>query len=120
MSAGTWDRELDDLAGRLAQEGAIAPAQAELLQRLVAEVSALTRGQKGRPDAVARTAVPLTPSERRELEALLAARFGGGRPVTYEVDPAVLGGIWLRLGDHVVDGSLRGRLEALRRQMTAS
>ena len=120
MSAGTWDRELDDLAGRLAQEGAIAPAQAELLQRLVAEVAMLTRGQKGHPEVVARSAVPLTASERRELEALLAARFGGRRPVTYQVDPAVLGGIWLRVGDRVVDGSLRGGLEALRRQMAVS
>jgi F-type H+-transporting ATPase subunit delta len=120
MSAGTWDRELGDLAGRLAQEGAIAPAQAELLQRLAAEVSALTRSQKGRPEAVARTAVPLTDSERRELEKLLAARFATARPVTYEVDPALLGGVWLRVGDRVVDGSLRGRLDSLRRQLTVS
>lgn len=120
MSAGAWDRELSDLARRLGQEGSIDAAQAELLQRLVAEVSSLTGAKRARPDIVVRAAVPLTPAERREFEGLLAARFGAGRRVSYEVDPSILGGIWLRVGDRIVDGSLRGRLQALRRQMNVS
>ncbi|HOG45411.1 MAG TPA: F0F1 ATP synthase subunit delta, partial [Anaerolineae bacterium] len=47
-----------------------------------------------------------------------ARRFGTGQPVTFAVDPTVLGGVWLRVGDRIIDGSLRGRLEALRKQLT--
>ncbi len=117
MSAETWDRELASLTGKLGQEGAISAAQAEMLERLAAEVSALTRERRGQRAALVRTAVPLTEKERAQIEALIARRFGAGRRVTFEVDPQVLGGAWLRVGDRIIDGSLRGRLEALRHQM---
>ncbi|HPL30036.1 MAG TPA: F0F1 ATP synthase subunit delta, partial [Anaerolineae bacterium] len=97
----------------------IDPSQADLLKRLVSEVGALTRGrQPHRPGIIVRTAVPLAPAERTELEQVLARRFGTGQPVTFAVDPTVLGGVWLRVGDRIIDGSLRGRLEALRKQLT--
>ncbi len=117
MSAETWDSELAGLASQLGQQGAINPAQAEMLRRLVAEIGARAAKRPQRPEVVVRTAVPLTPEERSQLEGLLARRFGPRRPATFEVDPQVLGGVWLRVGDRIVDGSLRGRLETLRKQM---
>jgi len=118
MSGEGWD-EFADLTARLSHDDAISPAQADMLRRLVAEVGALTRGQPGER-IVVRTAVPLTPDERSQLEELLARRFGPGRRLAIEVDPQILGGIWLRVGNQIIDGSLRGRLEALRRQLTAA
>lgn len=67
-----------------------------------------------------RTAVALAPEDRAEFEKSLARRFGPGYRVAFEEDPQVLGGVWLRVGDRVIDGSLRGRLEALRKQMGGS
>ncbi len=118
MSAEGWERDLSSLADKLGQGGTIDPTQAEALRALVAEVGALTRerpGRRGR-EVLVRTAVALSPEERASLEQALARRFPG-RPVAFEVDPQVLGGVWLRVGDQIIDGSLRGRLEALRKRM---
>ncbi|MCL6429891.1 MAG: F0F1 ATP synthase subunit delta [Anaerolineae bacterium] len=120
MSGETWQSEISNLAGGLGREGAISPEQAEMLQRLAEEIGGLTRSRTSRDEAIVRTAVPLTPEERAELERLVAARFGRGRRVVFQVDPELLGGVWLRVGGRIVDGSLRGRLEALRRQMGAT
>lgn len=120
MSGEGWESELSSLASGLGRQGAISPEQAEMLQRVIAEIGALIPARTSRADAIVRTAVPLTVDERAELERLLAQRFGPGRRLAFEVDPSLLGGVWLRVGGHVVDGSLRGRLEALRRQMGAA
>ncbi len=40
--------------------------------------------------------------------------------LTTDVDPAVLGGAVIRMGDTVIDGSVRGRLERLERQLMGS
>jgi F-type H+-transporting ATPase subunit delta len=119
MSAEGWDRELASLADQLGQGGAINPAQADLLKRLASEVGALVgeRGRRREREIVVRTAVPLTPDERAEFEKVLARRFGPGYRVVFEEDPQVLGGVWLRAGDRIIDGSLRGRLQSLRKQM---
>lgn len=120
MSGETWDRELADLADALGRRGTIDPEQAEVLKRLVAEVGTLTADRAGRDVITVRTAVPLTADERSQLEELLIRRFGARWRVTFEVDPQLLGGVWLRVGARIIDGSLRGRLDALRSQMTAA
>lgn len=119
MSAESWDRELASLADKLGQGGTINPAQADLLKRLATEVGALMQERGGRSarEIVVRTAVPLTPEERAEFQRVLGQRFGPAYRVVFQEDPQVLGGVWLRVGDRIVDGSLRGRLEALRKQM---
>ena len=119
MSGETW-RDLGDLAEALGGQGAIDPAQVEMLRQLVVEIGGLTAGRGGRGAITVRTAVPLAPDERSRLQELLARRFGAGRRVTFEVDPQVLGGIWLRVGPRIIDGTLRGRLEALRRHMASA
>ncbi len=117
MSAGAWDGDLADLARNLGQQGSISPGQAEMLERLLAEVSSLTGGRARQRGVLVRTAVALTAGERSRFEELLGRRFGKGRRVAFEVDPELLGGVWLRVGDRIVDSSLRGRLRLLRRQM---
>jgi F-type H+-transporting ATPase subunit delta len=66
-----------------------------------------------------RVAVELTADESRVLRAVLEGYFG--RPVELEVqlDPGILGGVWVRVGDVVIDGSLQGRLETLRHYLHA-
>lgn len=117
MSGATWGRELGDLSRSLGQQGAINPSQADMLERLVAEVSSLTGLRAARHEVIVRTAVELTADERSRLGELVARRFGPGRRVTYEVDAGLLGGVWLRVGDRIIDSSLRGRLQFLRKQL---
>lgn len=75
-------------------------------------------GRKQRVDALVRSAVPLTDDERQALETRLRGRYGQDLPIAYEVDPAILGGLVLRVGDRYIDGSVANRLGQLRRALT--
>ena len=65
------------------------------------------------------TAVPLTPEQTAALERSLEARTGKDILLETEVDPSVLGGVLVRIGDTVLDGTVRGNLERLREQLLA-
>jgi ATP synthase F1 delta subunit len=67
--------------------------------------------------AEATTAVPLTDDQRARLTAVLA-RVTGRRVVLDErVDPDVLAGVRVRVGDRLIDGSAAGRLQRLRDEL---
>jgi len=65
------------------------------------------------------SAVALTADERRQLEEKLRRRFGVSLEFDYTVDPALLGGLRVRVGDTFIDGSVASRLETLRGQLAA-
>ena len=65
------------------------------------------------------SAVPLTDEERDALAAALAQRTGKQILLQVSVQPEILGGVMLRMGDTVVDGSVRSRLEQLRARLSA-
>jgi F-type H+-transporting ATPase subunit delta len=67
--------------------------------------------------AVVRTAVELEPSERERLATALGSLYGRDVHLNVLVDPEVLGGIRVELGDDVIDGSIAGRLDDARRRM---
>jgi ATP synthase F1 delta subunit len=74
------------------------------------------RTETDEADAEVWSAVPLTDAETRALED----RLRGRRPdldVSYHVDPALLGGLIVRVGDRYVDGSLATRLGKLRQEL---
>ena len=60
------------------------------------------------------SALPLTPDEQEAVRRDIVARLGGSPTVVFRVDPNILGGIVIRVGDKVVDASVAGRLEGLR------
>lgn len=65
------------------------------------------------------SAVPLTEAEKQALQEQLVARFGTDLEFQYEVDASLIGGIHLRVGDQVIDGSVAGKLAALRDGLAA-
>jgi F-type H+-transporting ATPase subunit delta len=71
-------------------------------------------------DATITSAVELTPAQRQTIESDLSQRYGAGISVSYEVDPSLIGGLILRVGDQVLDNSLRTRLSAIQRNMLTS
>jgi F-type H+-transporting ATPase subunit delta len=71
-------------------------------------------------DATITSAVELTPAQRQTIESDLAQRYGAGISVSYQVDPTLIGGLILRVGDQVLDNSLRTRLSAIQRNMLSS
>jgi F-type H+-transporting ATPase subunit delta len=60
------------------------------------------------------TAVPVADSEAERLRGRLAEASGKTVTLSRKVDPAVVGGIVLRIGDNLIDASVRGRLDGLR------
>ena len=63
------------------------------------------------------SALPLSAAEQDLVRQELLSQVGATASVTFRVDPAILGGLVLRVGDQVVDGSLAGQLEDLRLSM---
>lgn len=60
------------------------------------------------------SALPLTPEEQEVVRRDILARLGGQATVAFRVDPSILGGLVVRVGDKVLDGSVAGRLETMR------
>jgi F-type H+-transporting ATPase subunit delta len=71
-----------------------------------------------RQEAVAevRTAIPLSEDQRTRLADALGRATGKHVSVKVVVDPSVLGGVVARIGDTVIDGTVRHRLEQLKEQ----
>jgi F-type H+-transporting ATPase subunit delta len=63
------------------------------------------------------SATELTADEVRALTQRLEQSTGGRIALQVDVDPDLLGGIVVRVGDRMIDGSVRGRLERLRNQL---
>lgn len=87
---------------RLDQLAAIAAA----FERLLDEAKGIVRG-------TVVTAVPLGAAKKGELAASLGKKAGSEVELGFEVDPGILGGIVLRLGNTIMDASLRAQLTAL-------
>lgn len=110
-------------------EGKASPAATRLAARAVASrersiEAALDRYQKvaaerqHRVIAVVRTAIVLTEDEHNRLAAALRRVYDREVQLNVIVDPAVLGGIRVELGDDVIDGTVAGRLDDARRRLT--
>lgn len=96
--------------GLLDQVGAIADAFADFASTIPAAPL----------DAAVTSAVPLTPTQQEAILADLRQRYGAGVTVDFTVDPSLIGGLIIRVGDQVLDNSLRTRMSALQRNMLAS
>ncbi len=60
------------------------------------------------------SATPLSDGARAEIEANLGRLYGEGLTVSLTVNPALVGGLRVRVGSDVYDGSIHGRLERLK------
>jgi len=98
--------------GKLAQIGDIAAEY----QRLVD----IYHGVEGVETAEVITAIPLDEAYQLKLAERITAIVDKPIVLKTKVDPAILGGIVIRVGDRLIDGSLRSKLEALRKELGAS
>jgi F-type H+-transporting ATPase subunit b len=65
------------------------------------------------------SALPLSADEQATVTGELAAQLGGDPEVDFSVDPAILGGLRIQVGDRIIDGSVAGRLDALGQSLRA-
>ena len=68
-------------------------------------------------DAHVTTAVELDPDQLAKIEQKLSTSLRATVRTTTRVDPAILGGMIVRVGDRVFDGSVRTRLKRLRQEL---
>jgi len=73
--------------------------------------------QRGEIDAEVSAARPLTEAEMNELKAVLKAKLGREARLSTKIDPALLGGLVVKVGSRMIDSSLRTKLEGLRSAM---
>ena len=62
------------------------------------------------------SALPLTEEEQETLRKDILSKTGA-QAVTFRVDPSILGGVIVRVGDKVIDGSVAGQLQLLREKL---
>jgi F-type H+-transporting ATPase subunit b len=62
------------------------------------------------------SALPLNPEEESTVRQEVLTRIGA-KQIAFRVDPAILGGLVIKVGDKVMDNSVAGRLEGLRQNL---
>jgi len=87
---------------------------------VVAELRREINQRLGISEARVTSARKLDEKERRQLEKQIAEHTGGTVEAQFEEDGALLGGVVVQVGSTVYDGSVRGRLDRLREELTAS
>ncbi len=63
------------------------------------------------------SALPLSPEEEKTVKENILAKAGSPATVTFRVNPSILGGLVIRVGDKVLDGSVAGQMEELRQAL---
>jgi F-type H+-transporting ATPase subunit delta len=91
----------------------------EQLPQVAAEFRRLDNARQGITEATATAAAELTPAEVEAITRRLEQLTGGRVELDVQVDPSLLGGLIVRVGDRLIDGSVRGRLERLRNRLVA-
>ena len=110
----TVSKPVLNLIGLMLRRGRI-----EQLPRVAAEYRRLDNARQGITLATATSAAPLSPDEIRALTARMEELTGGRVELDLRTDPSLLGGLVVRIGDRLIDGSVRGRLERLRNQLVS-
>ncbi len=77
------------------------------------------RAERGITVAQVTTAEPLTDDEEALVREKLVALTGNTIEITSTIDPDIIGGIVVRIGDQVIDGSVRNKLERMRTRLVA-
>ena len=89
----------------------------ESLTTVSAEYARLLNRERGIVEAVVTSAAPLDAAQTDALRARIGAMTGSGVDLRTEIDASLIGGLTVRVGDQLLDASVRGRLERLRDQL---
>ncbi len=89
------------------------------LRVIQAAVSEMRDEQLGRLRVKVSSAQALTDAQKKEITANLKKKFGKEVVLIEKIDASLLGGIVLRVGDKVYDGSVQGKLQTLKRAVAS-
>jgi F-type H+-transporting ATPase subunit delta len=89
------------------------------LPEIASQFRALKNAKSGSSDAVVHSAFPIDGAALADVAATLEKRFGRKLNVTVELQPELIGGIRVVVGDEVLDTSVKARLEQMKVALTA-
>ena len=69
--------------------------------------------------ALVTTAVALTDAEKEQFQTKLAAQYGDNLALEFALDKEILGGVIVQVGDKIMDGSVRSKLNAAQENLRA-
>jgi F-type H+-transporting ATPase subunit delta len=95
----------------------VAKKRMDIVEELVSEYGRLVDEHRGIAHAKVATAVSLDPKDRENMSHKLGDALSKEVLLVTQVDPSVIGGLTIRVGDKLIDGSTRSRLEALKRSL---
>jgi len=113
---------VEDLLGGKASSTTVAmislvvgTGRARDLPAIISQLVEMSAAEANKAVAEVRTAVPLNQDQRERLATALGEATGLQVEIKAIVDPAVMGGVVAQVGDTVIDGSVRTRLDRLRK-----
>lgn len=89
------------------------------LPEIAAQVRALRNALRGSSDARVYSAFPIADAQLAELGATLEKRFGRKLNLQVQLEPELIGGVRVVVGDEVLDTSVKARLEQMKVALTA-
>ena len=106
---GRIDQELLSFLKVLCRRGRIGS-----LRAIQAVATQMREEQLGKQRVTVTSAFPLTDAQRSEIAAKLKSAYGKEAILMEKVDASLIGGIILRIGDEVIDGSVQGKMDSFR------
>lgn len=113
---GLLDGRTTEETRRLVRQAVTSP-RGRTFDRILTEYGEVAAERRSRLVATVTASVPLTEEQRSRLAAVLARTYGHEVHLNVEVDPDVIGGIRVAIGDEVIDGSVLSRLDDARRRL---
>lgn len=111
---GKVDQEITRLVTTLLEHDRM-----EQLRTVYYDYKYLVYKERGMKIAYATTAVKMTDEEVNFIRKKLSEKYKKEIEVQNILDPDVIGGVYLRLGDRVIDGTIRGKLQDMKRMLLA-
>ncbi len=108
------DAKVSNLLATVVENGRIAA-----LPEIAVQFNALVKSRSGVSDATIESAFPIDAAQLPQVVSALEQRFGRKLNANVVVDPALIGGIRVVVGDEVLDTSVRARLEKMRLALAA-
>ena len=88
------------------------------MEQIVSEYEHLADAHEGLAHAEVTTAIPLDEEEWDRLSQRLSQLVGARITLSAKIDPEIIGGFVAQIGDRVIDGSTKSKLNSLRRSLT--
>jgi F-type H+-transporting ATPase subunit delta len=114
VAKSALDPKVSNLLRTVVENGRLAA-----LPEIASQFNALVKSRSGTSDATIESAFPIDGTQLPQVVAALEKRFGRKLNANVVIDPALIGGIRVVVGDEVLDTSVRARLEKMKLALVA-